>query len=96
MCRELGVPVATHKTEGPATQLTFLGIQADTLAMSLSLLRDKLTGTCPLLAEQEDCFQVEVAVPHRTPQPCSNGGVARPHIPLRCDEDGRQLTSNQI
>ena len=24
-CRDLGVPVATHKTEGPTTQLTFLG-----------------------------------------------------------------------
>ena len=26
MCKELEVPVATHKTEGQATQLTFLGI----------------------------------------------------------------------
>jgi hypothetical protein len=36
-CRQLGVPVAAHKTEGPATQLTFLGIQVATHAMSLSL-----------------------------------------------------------
>ena len=36
-CRQLGVPVAAHKTEGPTTQLTFLGIQVATHAMSLSL-----------------------------------------------------------
>ena len=42
MCRALGVPVAAHKTEGPATKLTFLGIQINTDTMSLSLPRDKL------------------------------------------------------
>ena len=42
-CRQLGVPVATHKTEGPATQLTFLGIQVNTQNMTLSLPQDKLT-----------------------------------------------------
>ena len=26
-CRQLGVPVSVHKTEGPTTRLTFLGIQ---------------------------------------------------------------------
>ena len=42
-CGELGVPVAAHKTEGPASQLTFLGILVDTVTMSLSLPGDKLT-----------------------------------------------------
>ena len=42
-CRHLGVPVAMHKTEGPSTQLTFLGIQFNTDDMSLSLADDKLT-----------------------------------------------------
>ena len=28
LCKHLHVPVAMHKTEGPATQLTFLGIQS--------------------------------------------------------------------
>ena len=42
-CRHLGVPVAMHKTEGPSTQLTFLGIQINTDDMSLSLADDKLT-----------------------------------------------------
>ena len=36
------MPVAMHKTEGPATQLTFLGIQIDTVHMCLSLADDKL------------------------------------------------------
>lgn len=42
-CWSLGVPVAMHKTEGPSTCLTFLGIQIDSLAMQLSLAPDKLT-----------------------------------------------------
>ena len=41
-CSYLGVPVATHKSEGPTTRLTFLGIQIDTEEMSLSLAQDKL------------------------------------------------------
>ena len=43
VCQELGVPVAAHKTEGPSTCLTFLGIQIDSVAMQLSLAPDKLT-----------------------------------------------------
>ena len=42
-CKCLGVPVAAHKTEGPSTCLTFLGIQIDTVAMCLSLAEDKLS-----------------------------------------------------
>ena len=49
MCRELGVPAAAHKTEGPATQLRFLGIQVDTLTMTLSLPGDKLTHIMDLV-----------------------------------------------
>lgn len=30
--QELGVPLAEEKTEGPSTQLTFMGIQLDTFA----------------------------------------------------------------
>lgn len=39
--------IATHKTEGPSTKLTFLGIHIDTEAMQLSL--DKVTSQylCP-------------------------------------------------
>ena len=38
----LGIPVATHKTEGPATCVTFLGILIDTVAFELRLPADKL------------------------------------------------------
>lgn len=41
-CQDLEVPVATYKTEGPSSQLTFLGIQLDTIKMELSLPPDKL------------------------------------------------------
>lgn len=48
-CSRLGVPVASHKTEGPTTCLTFLGIQIDTVAMSLSLAQDKLSRILALV-----------------------------------------------
>ena len=41
-CKRLGVPLAAHKREGPATCLTFLGIQVDTVARKLTLPRDTL------------------------------------------------------
>ena len=50
VCRRLGVPVASHKTEGPATRLTFLGIQIDTEAMQLSLAQEKLTRISTLVS----------------------------------------------
>ena len=37
LCRRLGVPVAMGKLQGPATSLTFLGIEMDTEAMELRL-----------------------------------------------------------
>ena len=36
-CRDLGVPLAADKVEGPAPVLTFLGIEFNTVAMSLAL-----------------------------------------------------------
>ena len=39
---KLGVPVALHKTEGPACIITFLGICIDTIAGELRLPQDKL------------------------------------------------------
>ena len=41
--QHLGIPVATHKTEGPATCVTFLGILIDTQAYELRLPTDKLS-----------------------------------------------------
>ena len=42
LCLKLGVPVAKSKTEGPATNITFLGIELDTVAMMVRLPREKL------------------------------------------------------
>ena len=50
-CNRLGVPVAAHKTEGPATCLTFLGIQIDTVSMCLSLPQEKLSRTIALVLQ---------------------------------------------
>jgi len=41
-CRSLGVPVASRKTEGPTTTLTFLGIELDTLSLTVCLPLSKL------------------------------------------------------
>ena len=38
----LGVPVASRKTEGPSTTLTFLGLELDTLSMTVHLPPMKL------------------------------------------------------
>ena len=37
VCQELGLPVAPHKVEGPATSLTFLGIEIDSVAKEIRL-----------------------------------------------------------
>ena len=42
LCKILGVTVATKKTEGPATTLSFLGIVLDTEKMVIRLPQDKL------------------------------------------------------
>ena len=41
-CAHLGVPVAPSKTEGPSTVLVFLGIQLDTLSLTMCLPLPKL------------------------------------------------------
>ena len=51
VCQDLGVPVASHKTESSSCQLTFLGIQIDTVAMELSLPPDKLSRTTETVLE---------------------------------------------
>ena len=42
LCEELGVPIAAHKTEGPSTVITFLGIEVDTVDRVLRLPEEKL------------------------------------------------------
>ncbi len=41
-CAMLGVPVASQKTEGPSATLTFLGLELDTLSMTVRLPPTKL------------------------------------------------------
>ena len=41
-CRELGVPVADHKCEGPTTSIEFLGIVVDSMELELKLSDAKI------------------------------------------------------
>jgi len=43
-CPRLGVPLEMPKLEGPATYLTFLGIEVDTISMQLRLPANKLSN----------------------------------------------------
>ena len=53
-CSILGIPIAEHKTCGPTTCLTFLGIEVDTKAGELRLPADKLSRLQSLLQEWGD------------------------------------------
>ena len=46
-CKELGIPLAEEKTEGPTTALFFLGIQLNAATMSASLPADRLISFRP-------------------------------------------------
>jgi len=48
--RQLGIPVAVHKTEGPTTVLIFLGILIDTHRFELRLPSDKLLRLQEMIA----------------------------------------------
>ena len=52
-CSRLGIPIAAHKSEGPTTCLTFLGIEIDTLSGQLRLPDDKLHRLKVLLHDWE-------------------------------------------
>ena len=51
LCQSLGVPIAPHKTEGPSTTLSFLGILIDTEDMVLRLPSDKLARLHAAISE---------------------------------------------
>ena len=42
LCKELGIPLAEHKTEGPTRALDFLGYHLDTRAMIVSIPKEKI------------------------------------------------------
>ena len=50
ICKVLGVPIAEEKTEGPATSLTFLGIEIDTDLLQLKLPSSKLSALLDMLS----------------------------------------------
>ena len=50
-CEEIGVPLAVDKTEGPATELSFLGIQLNSREMRTSLPPDKLAKLRTMVKE---------------------------------------------
>ena len=61
--RDLAVPVAAHKTEGPSTQVTFLGFVLDTQAFQLRLPQEKLERMRELVHEwrmRRNCTQQEL------------------------------------
>ena len=63
LCSELGVPIAEEKCEGPATRITFLGIQIDTERWHLRLPDDKLRdllGELRLWADRKKCTKREL------------------------------------
>ena len=54
-CQELGFPLAEDKIEGPATTLSFLGIQLNSVSMCVSLPQDmlaKLRGLVDMMSTQ--------------------------------------------
>ena len=51
LCQSLGASEGSHKTEGPSTTITFLGILIDTENMVLSLPPEKLTRLRALISE---------------------------------------------
>ena len=53
LCNRLGLPTAPHKTVGPVTSLTFLGIEIDSVAMELRLPADKLARLRRTLSQWE-------------------------------------------
>ena len=53
-CAQLGVPMADHKRDGPATCLTYLGIEIDTMAGQLCLPHEKLQRLQDQLEEWGD------------------------------------------
>ncbi len=49
ICEQLGMPVEPEKDEGPATVISFLGLELDSTAMEVRLPLDKLTNLRALL-----------------------------------------------
>ena len=53
ICKELGVPLAPEKQDGPSTLITFLGILIDTIKQELRLPKDKLRRLLETVSQWE-------------------------------------------
>ena len=73
-CRELGVLLAADKVEGPATLLTFLGIELNTMTMSLGLPADKLASLCDFYS-----LESRVSLPIQITQELTGLLLSPPH-----------------
>ena len=51
ICKDLGVPLALEKVDGPTPTLSFLGIVLDTIKMEARLPNDKLQRACNLVSK---------------------------------------------
>ncbi len=61
-CDWLGVPISPTKTEGPATKLVFLGIEIDSVSMTIRLPPEKFSRLRAMI--QEVIYQEGTFVPH--------------------------------
>ena len=49
MCKELGVPIAQEKTEGPSTSLVYLGFLLDTIKSQIKIPGEKILRLLELI-----------------------------------------------
>lgn len=58
VCKMLGVPIADEKTISPTTCLTFLGIEIDTVEMTIRIPKDKLAELRQKISDSINCKKV--------------------------------------
>ena len=58
LCSYLGIPMAPEKTIGPASTITFAGIELDSVLMEARLPHEKLIKCCMLISEFLTCKKV--------------------------------------
>ena len=78
--------MAPEKVGGPATCITFLGLELDSTLMELICCpQSNFCGSSPnsFMARQKDSNQTRVANDYWPPISCCNGGPARENLHLR-------------
>ncbi len=86
VCAGAGVPVVPQKIEGPATELTFLGIELDTGRMELRLPKKtnrQVKGVVRPVAHAKIMRKARFGVRSRPSLPCVQGSSPREKIPER-------------